>query len=146
MTETGTVYELAYLVTPLLPEQALAEEVARIKSGIESLGATILLEEQPKMRYLAYTIVKKIANKNTRFNEAYFGWVRFKSAPEDAAKVDAHLKKYDSVIRSLFMVAPKEEVKEKKSAATSEEALPTEKADGLSDLELDREIDQMIAA
>lgn len=140
-----TVYELGYLVTPLLPEAGLEEEVAALKKGIEAAGGTIVSEEYPKMRYLAYTITKKIANKNVNFSESYFGWMRFAGAPTVVAAVQEMIKKDDHLVRTLILVAPKDDPKKKGSPAEAEggEAGEDPKA---TDQEIDREIDQLIAA
>lgn len=142
----GTIYELAYLVTPLLPEAGLEEQVAAVKKGIEAAGGTILSEEYPKMRYLAYTITKKIANKNVHFSEAYFGWMRFQAEPSVASPVEELLRKNDHIVRSLLIVASKDDPKKK--SAESEESAPAGEGEvpKITDQEIDREIDQLIAA
>lgn len=142
----GTIYELAYLVTPLLPEAGLEAEVATLKKGIEAAGGTVLSEEAAKMRPLAYTITRKIANKNVRFSEAYFGWMQFQVLPSSLSSVEELLQKDENLVRHLLIVAPKEqEVSEKDEAASKDGELEAEKGE-LTDQELDREIDQMIAA
>lgn len=155
MTDTGTEgmtqYELAYLVTPLLPQANLDEEVAGMKRGIEAAGGVIVSHEAPKNRYLAYTITRKIANKNVRFTEAYFGWMRFSVMPGAVAAIETMLKKDENIVRHLLIVAPKDEVKEEKEAGASSVAgkevlAAPEGGTPISDQELDREIDQMIAA
>ncbi len=139
----GTEYELGFLLTPLLPETALPEEVASLKKSIESKGGAVISEGEPKMRQLTYTITKKIANKNVRFNDAFFGWLRFTAGPSAAPEIEAALRKNDNLVRHLLIVAPKEVIVEKVEG----EVVPEEGAAvSMNEAEVDREIDQMIAA
>ena len=71
------VYEIGYLLVPSIPEEKIAEEAASVRGQVEKEGGLLIMEDIPKMRPLAYSISKIIDSKRERFNQAYFGWVKF---------------------------------------------------------------------
>ena len=104
------IYEIGYLLTPIIPQDALAENVVQtLKTPIDKLGGAITSEMEPSMIRLAYTIKKDIGNKKERFNDAYFGALRFKLLPEKAAVLKDVLDKSDKIIRYLTIAMPEGE-------------------------------------
>ncbi|HPB60269.1 MAG TPA: 30S ribosomal protein S6 [Candidatus Paceibacterota bacterium] len=104
------IYEIGYLLTPIIPQDALAENVVQtLKAPIDKLGGVITSEMDPSMIRLAYTIKKDIGNKKERFNDAYFGALRFKLLPEKAAVLKDVLDKSDKIIRCLTIAMPEGE-------------------------------------
>jgi len=104
------IYEIGYLLTPIIPQDALAENVAQaFKTPIDELGGLVTSEMDPSMIRLAYTIKKNIANKKERFSDAYFGALRFKLLPEKAAVLKEMLDKNDKIIRHLTIAMSKGE-------------------------------------
>lgn len=102
-------YELAYLLTPLIPEdklQELYEEIfgAALKAG----GGTITSDLPARMIDLAYTMVKSISNKRNKFDNAYFGVLRFEAYPEQVAIIKEMIDKRPEVIRYLIVTLPKD--------------------------------------
>ena len=47
------------------------------KELVSSFGGEIISDEMPKMTGLAYSISKVISNVRSKFNTAYFGWIKF---------------------------------------------------------------------
>lgn len=137
--ENGTLYELGYLLNPILPEEKLAEEVTGFRTAITGLGGEVTAEGEPRMRYLAYTVVRKIANKNTRFNEAHNGWMRFRLMPDQLASFEETLKKNDNMVRHLLITIPRV------TEAPVREEQGTEPVEG-EVKDLDKQIDQLVAA
>lgn len=104
------IYEIGYLLTPIIPQDALAENVVQtLKAPIDKLGGVITSEMDPSMIRLAYTIKKDIGNKKERFNDAYFGALRFKLLPEKVLALKEALDKSEKVIRHLTIAMPKGE-------------------------------------
>lgn len=104
------IYEIGYLLTPIIPQDALAENVVQtLKAPIDKLGGVITSEMDPSMIRLAYTIKKNIGNKKERFSDAYFGALRFKLLPEKAAVLKDVLDKSDKIIRYLTIAMPEGE-------------------------------------
>lgn len=151
MEDELTLYELGYLVLSTVKEDELEKETAQLKSVIERNGGLFIGEEgMPKIMKLAYTMIKIISNKKTRFDSAYFGWVKFEASAENVLKINEEVKKLDNILRFILiktvresklmtqrrpMVAkpkkdtPKDEVKEEKP---------------ISKVEVDKAIDELV--
>ncbi len=96
------VYELGYLFVPTIEEDRVAEVYSNLKDVIVSLGGEMIADEMPKPIGLAYTMVKVIANVPNKFNNAYFGWVKFDMDKANIAKLKAKLDLDVNVIRFLI--------------------------------------------
>lgn len=160
------LYEAGYHLAPSVAEEAVATEVAKIKDDIVAEGGAIVSEEMPKKVNLAYKIGRIIGGKRVFFNSAYFGWVRFEMPQENLALIGRFLKENESVLRHLLLqVKPAEKItavarkmpffdsKMSVKNMTKEEATvhkePKEKepreAPSLSEAELDKTIEELIA-
>lgn len=98
------IYEIGYLLAPFIAQDNLAEAVSKsIKSQIDAVGGVVTSEMDPSMIHLAYTIRKTIANKINKFNDAYFGAIRFKVVSGQAPVLKEKLDKEESIIRYLII-------------------------------------------
>jgi ribosomal protein S6 len=98
------VYEIGYLLVPLVPEADKASVVEKeITSLINKLGGIIISESAPEMRKLEYTIRKMLNNKYSKFANAYFGAIKFELNPADINKVNDAAKKSDNILRYLLI-------------------------------------------
>jgi len=95
------VYEIGYLLVPSIPEEKVGEESASVRTLIEEKGGVLIAEEMPKMKPLAYSISRFLNSKRERFNQAYFGWIKFELSNEDISSVKSGLDKNSHIIRSL---------------------------------------------
>lgn len=138
--DENKLYELGYLISPLVAEEALGGEVNGVREAIEKEGGKIVSEGYPNMRYLAYSIFAKNGAGKGPFNQAYFGHIKFELRPEKALALKLALDKKEIIIRSLMILPDKEapitvrtaaqkivkremrEAKEKKSLTVAEEA------------------------
>lgn len=102
VTDTQS-YELAFHVLPTIAEGEVAGVFASIKDLIKKDGGEIIGEEAPERFELAYEVVKHIEGKNRKFKSAYFGWVRFKAQPENAAALGALIGANNSILRHLLI-------------------------------------------
>jgi small subunit ribosomal protein S6 len=101
MENEQKIYELGYLLSPLLPEEKLDEEISLLRKAIEDQKGFIMAEARPKMQKLAY-LVKKLEN-------AYWGWIKFSVSPESIGVIKNSLEKLkDKVIRFLITETAKE--------------------------------------
>jgi ribosomal protein S6 len=109
INEGAGVYEIGYLLTPLLPEEKATEVIeTTVKGFIEQLGGTMTSQPlMPKIRPLAYAVAKMINNKRSIFKEAYFGALRFEGEGATAEAVKALLDKQPEIIRYLILKIPK---------------------------------------
>lgn len=73
-------YDLNFVLSPLLPEEKVAEEVERMRALIEKHGGTIFDSDMPKLRALAYPVTKTWAGKKSVFDQGQFGWLKIEIA------------------------------------------------------------------
>ncbi|MES2953708.1 MAG: hypothetical protein V4674_04095 [Patescibacteria group bacterium] len=101
-----TLYEIGYVLMPLLtPENAL-EEAAQVKNGVEKLGAEMTEEGSPKMIPLGFPMPRRISDKKFNFQDGYFGWMRFRLNPSKISEVKDILVRrevHGSMLRHLLI-------------------------------------------
>ena len=95
------VYELGYHLVPTLPEEKIPEASGAVRGMVEWISKDIIAEELPVFIDLAYQVVKTVDHKNKRFDDAYFGFIKFEASPEGIAKLEEEIKKDDNVLRYL---------------------------------------------
>jgi ribosomal protein S6 len=156
LEDSKRVYEVGYLLLPSIPEEHIPKLVADLKEAIENAGGVSLSEEDPKLRPLAYEMVKHIGTENVRFNTAYFGSIKFEVAAGELPSIKTKLDAMDSMLRALIMKIPREmahvsrpvfikeanEAVEEAPVGDEEITLSSEPA---SQDELDKSIDALIA-
>lgn len=104
-----TVYEVGYLIASSVPEEKVEEEVNILKKIIADNGASIISEEFPKRQPLAYTIRRKtVAGSYDKFDEAYFGWVKFEVGSSSIGSIKKAIEIIPSVIRLLVITTVRE--------------------------------------
>lgn len=153
----GKVYELGYHLSPDIKENDIESEVATIKSIIEKNGGSFIDEEMPKKIALIYTIVQSESNKKQKFNNAYFGWVKFETIAIAVLEIKKALDKNKSIIRFLIIntvrestIAPKRVLLERVVVVETPKKIskPIEKKEEkktpISDEELDRTIEELV--
>ncbi|MDD5152781.1 MAG: 30S ribosomal protein S6 [Candidatus Pacebacteria bacterium] len=158
------VYELGYHLVPTLSEEQVPGASKAVRGMIDGISKDIIAEEAPVFIDLAYQVVKTINHKNKRFDDAYFGFIKFEASPEDIAKLEEGLKKDENVLRYLIVktlrentfiskkfpssnaknreeeVAPVEEAPASEVAETEEEKEPKNPID-----DMDKAIDKLVA-
>ena len=97
------VYEVSFWLVPTISESELPAHFDRLKKVITDVQGEFISEEAPYMREMTYQMVRVIDNVNKRFNDGYFGWVKFRALPQDAAVVKSTFEKDVTVIRSLLV-------------------------------------------
>ncbi|MEI6346257.1 MAG: 30S ribosomal protein S6 [bacterium] len=153
--ERKQVYEAGFHIIPTVSEDIVAEKTAAIRSLIESNGGTIISEEFPKSRALAYTLVKPSAGVNKRYHSAYFGWFKFEAPSEAAGAVKKGLDNADYILRHLIVKTVRENTMSNltKILGQSEEGAETTKkpaeaaavvAPALSAEEINKSIEKMV--
>lgn len=108
MEESKQIYEIGYHVMPNLSEEEVAKVVEGIKSMLSKFEATIIAEQYPESMNLSYEIVKEIENKNRRFKNSFFGWVKFELDRSKLEEVKAFFDKSMNILRSLIVKTVRE--------------------------------------
>lgn len=147
------VYEVGYLLVPTISEENIPVNYGNIKELISSLKGEIVADEMPKMIPLAYEMKKVTSNVRSKFNTAYFGWVKFVMSTENILELKKTLDLDPNFIRFLILKTVKENTIASKrfvrsdvykkptiKKTTDEVAIPINKE------EIDKEIDAMVLA
>jgi ribosomal protein S6 len=92
MSEDTRTYELAYMLVPTISESEVTEKVTDLKNAITVVEGSVASEGAPEFIDLAYQIEKNVKSKKMKWNQGYFGWIKFTAAPE---KLEALKKAYD---------------------------------------------------
>lgn len=97
------VYEVSFWLVPTISESELPADFDRLKKVISDTQGEFISEEAPYMREMTYQMVRVIDNVNKRFNDGYFGWVKFRALPQNAAIIKNAFEKDTTLVRSLLV-------------------------------------------
>ncbi len=110
MEKDSKMYEIGYLLSPLIPEDKVNEEISVLRNLIEKNHGLIIGEETAMMRRLAYTLKKPNAGS---FDSAYFGWIKFMAGAEDFLEAKKEFGKNANIIRFLALELTREKAVKK---------------------------------
>ena len=102
------VYELSFIFSSLLSPEDMALKFGDLKNLLMVSGARFITEEMPRLIPLAYTMVATIGNKKYRFNNGYFGWVKFELGQEGILNLKEGLKTNEDIVRHLLIKTVRE--------------------------------------
>ena len=140
------LYEIGYLLMPLIPEDKVVDEVNALRSYVENAGGFIVLEGQPVMRKLSYEISQRgIADKKGRFEDAYFGWIRFQATPVEAVFAKESIDKNYRILRFLIVKSVKDGTRIVRAQNVTRPKQDLVKKEIVSLQELDKEIDLLLS-
>ena len=149
-TEGTKLYELGYLLIPTLAEEALVDEVNKVRTYLEKDGGLIISEGQPEMKKLAYEIAERgVTSKKTKFDDAFFAWIRFQTSPDAIVTIQEDLDKNAKVLRFLIIKPSKDNPRAIVTPITAvkttrEIAEKRDKKKIMTEEDLDKEIDQLL--
>lgn len=153
--DAKTVYEIGYLFISSVPKEKVAGAVTTLKEVLSKKKAEFIGEESPELIPLAYTMIKKIGTANHRFDEAYFGWIKFEMEAGDIEEVKKTLDLMPEMLRFLLITTVRENTYLGKKATVAEGVLAPEAAvsgDAVAPVEvkpasveeMDKSIDEMV--
>ncbi len=153
--DVKTVYEIGYHLLSSIPKEKVADVAAKLKEVLSKKGAEIIAEEAPELIPLSYTMIKKIGTVNHRFDQAFFGWVKFELAAKDIEEVKKTFDLDLNVLRYLLVTTIRENTYLGKKAPVipgkivEAEGVPVETAAAPEDKpasveEMDKSIDEMV--
>ena len=137
-------YELAYLLSPAVPEEEVLTWAGKFAKLIEDVGGMVRHQETPQKRKLAF-LVKKERN-------GYFGWTTFTAAPEAIGALEKTLKAVENLLRHII-VAEKEIIQPVRTfmprpiitPRTRPPVVPVERPEEKLDLEeLDKKLEEIL--
>lgn len=88
-------YEIAYIISSSIAEEAVVEHSQKIAALIEAEKGTISHSEIPQKRRLAYPIGKE--------GNGYFGWIKFAALPDAVEALEKKLKTMTLLLRHLVV-------------------------------------------
>ena len=148
------VYEVGYLLMPTIAGEEVPALYGNLKELVTSLGGEIIADEMPKTISLAYTMFKMVSNIRSKFDTAYFGWVKFGMNPEKILKLKNHLDLDPNFLRFLILKTVRENTIATKRFVQrdmSRRKTPMQKKDEseivapINKEEIDKEIDALVA-
>ena len=150
------LYELGYHIVPTVAEEAIGEEVSKIKDVVEGGGGVITSDEMPRQVSLAYRMPKVIKNKRTFYSSAYFGWIRFQAPAQEISELSKKLEENPVILRFILFktketkaMRPPRSMRFFKTAKFPQtqktEEKPGKEASSLSEAELEKTVEELIA-
>lgn len=98
------VYELGFLLSPAVREEDLDARVDEIKTIITDAAGSIIADGRPEFIDIAYQMDKTIDNKKVKFDQGYFGWIKFTTTPNMIKAIQESMDKNLLIIRSLLVL------------------------------------------
>ncbi len=147
------VYELGYLLVPTLEEGAVSGAYGDLKDLVSStFKGEIIADEIPKSINLAYTMLKVVSNVRSKFDTAYFGWIKFTMDSDKVVELKKKLDLDPNIIRFLIIKTIKENTIATKRFTTGRGVQRTynpkkldEPTGPINKEEVDKEIDALVA-
>lgn len=116
------LYEIGYLVMPLLAAEAVTAEAEELKAGLVSLGATITEEGAPKVAPLGFKMSRRIGEKKYDFQDGFFGYFRFELEPTKALAAKEWWDKRTNLLRYLLIAVDEAAIIADEKAAAAKKA------------------------
>ncbi|HVU80345.1 MAG TPA: 30S ribosomal protein S6 [Candidatus Paceibacterota bacterium] len=154
--DTRLIYEIGFHVVPTVEEAKVADVVEEIRTALSSAKADVLSEQFPAKMQLAYTIERAATGKREKYNEAYFGWIKFAVEERDGIPgIEAALRSSKNILRSLLVESSLAETAQPRRAVFSSNRLEgetikkpvaaPEEGGAVSEAELDKSIDALVS-
>jgi ribosomal protein S6 len=150
--EARPVFEVGFHVVPTVGDEGVAGVVDQVRSALSN--AEIINEQFPQKTRLAYIVERADAGKRSKFDDAYFGFIKFAIDREEIPALETALRSNKNVLRFLLIETVREEVgavprraifsSDRLEGQTIEKAPRVEeKAAEVSEEELDKSIDAL---
>lgn len=146
-TDKATVYEVGYHIVPSVSPENLPKEVDAIKAVLGGVKATVISEEFPKLRNLAYEMVKVIGPNRRRYDTAHFGWIKFEAGADTMVLIKKALDANENILRYLLIKTARENTLYGAKILPPEEkkAEKGDKPEVKASEDLDKSIDKLVA-
>lgn len=102
------VYEAAFHLVPSLDEAGVSAAALKIRKVLGD--AEIIAEGSPQRMSLSYTIERATQGKREKYNEAYFGWIKFATDRENVGAIEEALRADKTVVRYLLIETVREDL------------------------------------
>ncbi len=148
------IYEVGFHIVPTIPEDGVAAVVEKIRQALGS--AEIISEQFPQKVALAYTVERSNVGKREKYNDSYFGFIKFALEREAVPALEVSLRGMRDILRFLLIETVREDITQAPRRAVfasdrlegetikKPDAEP-EKAGAVSDADIDKSIDALVA-
>ena len=144
-TVEARVYEISFIFDNKLDEQTALEKSNALNQSIATLGGSFISEEAPYMRELAYEMIRVVNNVNIRFNEGYFGWIKFSFDSSKVKEFEKALKLDEQLVRYLVVTTVAENtVYTKRAPVIKAETLVNNETDDMVNIDTTKDADIVI--
>lgn len=148
-TKEPRLYELGFLLVPLIPPEELEKEVQAVSDIVEKHG-TLRSARPAKSQKLAYPMEHTYAGKKNYFEKAYFGSLIFEADGAEVEPLTNALKRHTQIIRFLVigrteedLALEEERLKAQAVEGDKEKDVGDEVADSSNEA-IDKAIDQLV--
>lgn len=104
------VYEVGYLLVPVLSEAEVVDAHNSIINSISTIATESISNQVPKLISLSYPMYKVRDGSKRKFDSAYFGWVKFLANTDKIALVKSMMEKNQDVVRFLLIKTFREDL------------------------------------
>lgn len=154
MSQSQPVYEVGFHIVPTVGDEGVAGVVDQIRSALGT--AEIISDSFPQKMRFAYTIERSTAGKREKYDDAYFGFIKFATDREAIPAFEQALRANRNVLRSLLIETVREEIaiaprravfaSDRLEGETIQKPVAVEeKAVEVSQEELDKSIDALVS-
>lgn len=105
----GRIYEVGYLILPVVAEEQLTDKVEAIRKAVEGASGRVFSEGSPSLMDLAYPMSTVVSNKKHTYSSGYFGWVKFEADPASLDGVKKTLDANEDVLRHIIVKTVRED-------------------------------------
>ncbi|MBY0472833.1 30S ribosomal protein S6 [Patescibacteria group bacterium] len=154
-SESRPVYEVGFHILPTVGDEGVAGVVDQIRSALGN--AEIISEQFPERKRLAYTVERSLTGKREKYDEAYFGFIKFALERESINAFEDALRANKNVLRFLLIETVREDISTAPRRAVfasdrlegetiqKPKAVAEEPAGEVSEAELDKSIDALVS-
>jgi len=104
-----TVYEIGYLIAGSIADEHVPAEADKVRALITKAGASVIADEAPHKERLAYTMRRKtVSGAYEKYDEAYFGWVKFEVGSSAAEALKKAVELVPTVLRMIMITTVRE--------------------------------------
>lgn len=154
-SDSRPVYEVGFHIVPTVGDEGVAGVVDQIRSALGT--AEIISEQFPEKKRLAYTVERSLTGKREKYDDAYFGFIKFALERESINALEDALRSNKNVLRHLLIETVREDISAtpRRAVFTSDrlegetiqkpKAAVEEKVAEVSEEELDKSIDALVS-
>lgn len=103
-----TLYELALNIIPTVGDDGAIKTFEKVKGIIEKVKIENITVSEPALLPLKYTMSKTVDSKKQKYNQAYFGWIKFDADPSELESLKEKLDHNNELLRYMIVKSEKE--------------------------------------